>query len=715
MTKQSKFKNLLPKKKASPSIYARMVKNLANPRTPEKRRALNAIGLFKEKAKKKLFSGFSRPKARTPKIKEDRVATAVKVFYTREYISRVLPHKRYSTRHGPAFVMNVTMLLAFRIFKEENPTTKLFETVLIVYMIGFFFLFVSYKCNAFNRCLAKQGGELHVPAETRLLVFMLCSKLESSKWHKPECLKGEVLMGMDFAENRKAMYQSEVKSAHFAKTQMTLHPVVAFHKEADGQLIRHALMYISDDIQHDYHAVHHFTVDAINRMKEKGQLTRVVIFSDGCPGQYKGRGTFADLGLITGIPSVQRAYYGSKHGKGEAYGETGILSQALKRAVHGGLTVKCAADLHSWCVANLTATDGLKRRTFHLVKSQDIFRDRPETAISTVPGTRGFHQVERIDDYVIKARNLGCRVGKSQLCINADYVDDFTVIKLKNSPAKRVESNAVPCPSASTCRDNYILKVGEFVELTYRVTRKDVHYRAQIIPPTVEMEGEHDFMVSFLRKVGGHYSFPPVEDKSVICRRDPDLLHEIVKLNPDNPTMLQVVNEKYGKALCLSDIRRLKYKYVGSKPSTPLVHQLLDTLDILSAKAFTRIVLAEDREEAYVDVVAFSTHAMVKTYHQFPEMIYIDGTYKKNSSGFPLYQIMVEDSSGKGRAVFYAFVRCENVTTLSKMVAIFKEFVGSTEATAIYMTDKSPEEIEACHMGSPMQCHFCAIFMYTKL
>ncbi|RUS72725.1 hypothetical protein EGW08_019507 [Elysia chlorotica] len=71
---------------------------------------------------------------------------------------------------------------------------------------------------------------------------------------------------------------------------------------------------------------------------------------------------------------------------------------------------------------------------------------------------------------------------------------------------------------------------------------------------------------------------------------------------------------------------------------------------------------------------------------------------------------MVEDSNGKGRAVFFAFVRCENVTTLSKMVAIFKEFVGSTEATAIYITDKSPEEIEACRHGFPnavsLLCHF---------
>ncbi|RUS80528.1 hypothetical protein EGW08_011712 [Elysia chlorotica] len=222
----SKFKNLLRKKKASPSIHAHMVKNLANTRTPEKRRALDAIGLFKEKAKKTLFSGFSRPKARRPKLKEDRVATAVKVFYTREDISRILPHKQYSTRHGPAFVMNVTMLLAFRIFKEENSTTKVGYTKFTTLRPRIVRKLVTNATHLI--CLSKQGGETRVPVEGRLLGFMLCPKPESSKWHKPECLKGSCVI----CHNNMARFETLaepicddtiVKSTHFAKTQMTLH------------------------------------------------------------------------------------------------------------------------------------------------------------------------------------------------------------------------------------------------------------------------------------------------------------------------------------------------------------------------------------------------------------------------------------------------------------------------------------------------------------
>ncbi|GFO32568.1 hypothetical protein PoB_005907300 [Plakobranchus ocellatus] len=113
--------------------------------------------------------------------------------------------------------------------------------------------------------------------------------------------------------------------------------------------------------------------------------------------------------------------------RGEAHGKTGVLSQALSQAVHGGLTVKCAADLHSWCTA-----------TSPKAKSNQICRDRPESGISIVPGTRGFHQVEKVDDFIIKARNLacfydGCRLDKRSCCINKDFVDAYTIIKLKNS------------------------------------------------------------------------------------------------------------------------------------------------------------------------------------------------------------------------------------------------------------------------------------------
>ncbi|GFR64689.1 hypothetical protein ElyMa_001929500 [Elysia marginata] len=84
---------------------------------------------------------------------------------------------------------------------------------------------------------------------------------------------------------------------------------------------------------------------------------------------------------------VQRAYYGSEHGKGEADGETGVLSQAM-----------------------------------------EIY----------VKGTRKMHQIERVNDFIIKSRCLACfccacRQDNTSLCINKLYVGDFITHKLRQS------------------------------------------------------------------------------------------------------------------------------------------------------------------------------------------------------------------------------------------------------------------------------------------
>lgn len=139
--------------------------------------------------------------------------------------------------------------------------------------------------------------------------------------HLKEKLKvGQVLVVMDFAENKNSASQDEIKSAHFNKVRFSFHPVVAFYRSPDGDLVRHALDFVSDDILHDCNSVHHFTTCTIRYFKEKGVLQpgcQLFIFSDNCAAQYKNKGTFADLSHYT--ESVQRLYYGAEHGKGNPF------------------------------------------------------------------------------------------------------------------------------------------------------------------------------------------------------------------------------------------------------------------------------------------------------------------------------------------------------------------------------------------------------------
>ena len=100
---------------------------------------------------------------------------------------------------------------------------------------------------------------------------------------------GQVMLVMDFAENRKASYATEVKSAHFGKGQWTLHPIVAFFNDPSLECLRqHVIMVLSDDIAHDYHAVQKFTEVALQNLAAHiSPIKELIMWSDGCAAQYK--------------------------------------------------------------------------------------------------------------------------------------------------------------------------------------------------------------------------------------------------------------------------------------------------------------------------------------------------------------------------------------------------------------------------------------------
>ena len=154
-------------------------------------------------------------------------------------------------------------------------------------------------------------------------------------------------------------------------------------------------------------------------------MEREVIWSDGCISQYKGRSTFADLSLSS--DARERNYFGSEHCKGESDGEIGVVNRAVDRAILGRkVVINTANDLWGWCCENLASDSTYSKRSFVYVAKGDINRQRPETDVSTVKGSRGFHQIHVAAPYELKVRRLSCfclpcLVGNEEMCKNASY------------------------------------------------------------------------------------------------------------------------------------------------------------------------------------------------------------------------------------------------------------------------------------------------------
>lgn len=226
------------------------------------------------------------------------------------------------------------------------------------------------------------------------------------------------LFVLDFAENYSCLSQDEIQSAHWAIEQVTVHPIVGYYHcqhNDTSHIVQEAMVMISEDLLHDYHAVHHFEKLALKHLiNRRGQnLIHLVEFTDGCGAQFKSKGPFADVSFAQDdhCLSLERHFFGSRHGKGPSDGVSGVVKSSVRRAVLARrVLINSAAAMFDYCQKNLVLENcDAQRRSFFFVKQGDINRDRTERVVkSAVQGTRALHSVRSVEAGVIDVRLLGC-------------------------------------------------------------------------------------------------------------------------------------------------------------------------------------------------------------------------------------------------------------------------------------------------------------------
>ena len=267
---------------------------------------------------------------------------------------------------------------------------------------------------------------------------------------------------MDFVKNRMVIYQDEIKGVYYSQEAITMHPIVVYHNTKDG-VVRDSCVVISNDLVHDYHAVHHYQKIVENHVKGNiEKIDRRVIFSDGCSAQYKSKGPFADLAQDNhDNEQVDRNFFGSEHGKSDCDAETGVINRAVDRGIIGQeVVINSADDMYQYCNKKMSLDLPLSKRHFFYVEKGDIQRERPETEIKTLPESRRIHQVINTDDKMtLQSRNLSCfclscNEGKTE-CVNSDYVEPYKIRKLRlvtSSSKREMEPNKIEPPSGSRKR-----------------------------------------------------------------------------------------------------------------------------------------------------------------------------------------------------------------------------------------------------------------------
>ena len=127
-------------------------------------------------------------------------------------------------------------------------------------------------------------------------------------------------------------YQDEPKECHWDHSQTVLHPIIN-HRccPADGKLIVEEHVIISNDLNHDKHAVKAFEQASMKELQRSGfKPSHIMQFCDNCSSQYKSKGPFQYIANAV-IPTI-RNYFGSNHGKGPSDSATGRVKSAIVRA-----------------------------------------------------------------------------------------------------------------------------------------------------------------------------------------------------------------------------------------------------------------------------------------------------------------------------------------------------------------------------------------------
>ena len=106
----------------------------------------------------------------------------------------------------------------------------------------------------------------------------------------------KVIVLGDFAENYQHLIQDEIQSFHCSKEYCTLHPLVIYYKDVDGNLQHYSLCFISDDNTHSTSFVHKIQALLVEFLKQRlPNITRSVTFLMVLVGNFKNFKNFLNL------------------------------------------------------------------------------------------------------------------------------------------------------------------------------------------------------------------------------------------------------------------------------------------------------------------------------------------------------------------------------------------------------------------------------------
>jgi len=201
---------------------------------------------------------------------------------------------------------------------------------------------------------------------------------------------------MDFSMNYTSVVQDATQNFHWSKKGITVHPLVVYAKDENGDIVHKSLCFLSDDVKHDVTQVRLYQQEAILFIQNNFPNVKEVLYvTDGCAAQYKCCTSFANLCQHESMYGMKASwsFFATSHGKSACDGIGGLVKreaakESLRRPYRN--QILNAQQLFDFC----SSSNLSQHVSFFFVPKEKIDKERErETNLNAVsiPGTRSFH------------------------------------------------------------------------------------------------------------------------------------------------------------------------------------------------------------------------------------------------------------------------------------------------------------------------------------
>ncbi|XP_049524246.1 zinc finger SWIM domain-containing protein 1-like [Dermacentor silvarum] len=170
---------------------------------------------------------------------------------------------------------------------------------------------------------------------------------------------------------------------------------------------------------------------------------------------------------------------------------------------------------------------------------------------------------------------------------------------------------------------------------------------------------------------------------------------DFAKCNIGPKHFKNLVEQKTGKKLTTKDVNNYKQRFsIPIRNEQAHGEMVLEKIHTLLANNPNWVIHYEKNQNNNLQFVLLQATHMREILEKYPEILFIDGTYKVNIEGYILYSILIEDGGGRGRPVCYAFLRNETTEIVQAMFAKFADFNPFVvSACRVVMIDKDMNEL----------------------